>query len=353
MVIADSATLQTTYCERKTIDASNPQQGSLDSSFTALSLNTKNIQREDISATNELNSKIPSTLKDPRKLFVGGLPADITNDEFHLFFSQFGEVLDSVVMFDRETKRSRGFGFVTYVDPAVCDHLLSFGGRPHDEEKVEGSNSQKSVVRTGRLEMRGKLIEIKEAEPKSGNGTNRRFGGSTSIPGQNNRYPLVGTENILYGNRNFQFDVNAYVWPQNNGAPYGVMYDPAAAAATSYGYETTFPEYMPPMLYFSPPPTNTMSSPVTIHHPMPSIMSTEYQHQQGMSSGYRAVPNAHYFYPPSLPGYCDNSSNSYPLVGNTVSSDNNVTTPVESTSVMQPVAPGIPPRTTDSVKDSE
>lgn len=41
----------------------------------------------------------------------------MTNEEFRLFFEQFGALLDSVVMFDRETKNSRGFGFVTFVDP--------------------------------------------------------------------------------------------------------------------------------------------------------------------------------------------------------------------------------------------
>ena len=34
-----------------------------------------------------------------------------------MFFEQFGALLDSVVMFDRETKNSRGFGFVTFEDP--------------------------------------------------------------------------------------------------------------------------------------------------------------------------------------------------------------------------------------------
>mmetsp|Transcript_1535 Transcript_1535/g.3815 ORF Transcript_1535/g.3815 Transcript_1535/m.3815 type:complete len:164 (-) Transcript_1535:1-492(-) len=61
-------------------------------------------------------SKIPPTKKDSRKLFVGGLPPDVTQAEFKTFFAQFGELLDAVVMFDRESHRSRGFGFVTYVD---------------------------------------------------------------------------------------------------------------------------------------------------------------------------------------------------------------------------------------------
>jgi RNA recognition motif-containing protein len=38
----------------------------------------------------------------------------VSEAEFLQFFEQFGEVIDSVVMIDRVTKRSRGFGFVTF-----------------------------------------------------------------------------------------------------------------------------------------------------------------------------------------------------------------------------------------------
>jgi len=41
----------------------------------------------------------------------------VTDPEFKEFFSKFGELREAVVMFDRDTGRSRGFGFVTYVDP--------------------------------------------------------------------------------------------------------------------------------------------------------------------------------------------------------------------------------------------
>ena len=40
------------------------------------------------------------------------------SDELFLqFFQNYGEVVDSVVLSDRKTKRSRGFGFVTFADP--------------------------------------------------------------------------------------------------------------------------------------------------------------------------------------------------------------------------------------------
>ncbi|KIO30897.1 hypothetical protein M407DRAFT_241996 [Tulasnella calospora MUT 4182] len=48
------------------------------------------------------------------KVYVGGLSWNTTDDSLHQAFSEFGQVTDSIVMKDRETGRSRGFGFVTF-----------------------------------------------------------------------------------------------------------------------------------------------------------------------------------------------------------------------------------------------
>ena len=101
---------------------------------------------------------IPPTVKDGRKLFVGGLPTDITAAEFRAFFEQFGRLIDSVVMFDHETNRSRGFGFVSFEDPQVASMLLAQGN--------EGKPFSPGTQPSGYMEMRGKTIEIKPAEPK-------------------------------------------------------------------------------------------------------------------------------------------------------------------------------------------
>ncbi|KAL5822515.1 hypothetical protein ACOSQ4_020415 [Xanthoceras sorbifolium] len=58
------------------------------------------------------------------KLFVGGLSWDTTEDTFADYFSQYGEIVDSVVMVDRHSGRPRGFGFVTFVDLTVADQVL-------------------------------------------------------------------------------------------------------------------------------------------------------------------------------------------------------------------------------------
>lgn len=53
-----------------------------------------------------------------RKLFVGGLSWNTTDESLREAFSRFGEVVESKVVTDRETGRSRGFGFVSFRDEA-------------------------------------------------------------------------------------------------------------------------------------------------------------------------------------------------------------------------------------------
>lgn len=52
----------------------------------------------------------------PTKLFVGGLSYDTNSAGLRQAFEKFGEVADAVVITDRDTGRSRGFGFVTMAD---------------------------------------------------------------------------------------------------------------------------------------------------------------------------------------------------------------------------------------------
>lgn len=50
------------------------------------------------------------------KLFVGGLAWATTDESLKEAFSEYGEVTDAKVILDRNTGRSRGFGFVTFAE---------------------------------------------------------------------------------------------------------------------------------------------------------------------------------------------------------------------------------------------
>ena len=47
------------------------------------------------------------------KIFVGGLPYHTTDDSLRDFFKQFGDIDEAVVITDRQTSKSRGYGFVS------------------------------------------------------------------------------------------------------------------------------------------------------------------------------------------------------------------------------------------------
>ncbi|KIJ94346.1 hypothetical protein K443DRAFT_363334 [Laccaria amethystina LaAM-08-1] len=69
------------------------------------------------------------------KLFIGGLAGSVTSESMREFFSQFGKVIDSTVMLDCETGRSKGFGFVSFEDTNV-QPFLGFGNLEIDGKLV-------------------------------------------------------------------------------------------------------------------------------------------------------------------------------------------------------------------------
>jgi len=70
-----------------------------------------------------------------KKLYVGGLPYATTNDELRDAFAQCGEVEEAIILMDKMTGRSRGFGFVTMKNDDEADKAIDmwngkdFGGR--------------------------------------------------------------------------------------------------------------------------------------------------------------------------------------------------------------------------------
>ncbi|KAG0278956.1 hypothetical protein BGZ95_002683 [Linnemannia exigua] len=98
------------------------------------------------------------------KIFVGGIAANVTEEEFANYFSQFGHVLDATLMLDRASGRPRGFGFITF----------------ESDKGVDAALSRRDLM------LHDKPIEVKRAQPKhrdarggtgGGGGANQGFGG--------------------------------------------------------------------------------------------------------------------------------------------------------------------------------
>jgi len=253
------------------MDESNLRQGDLLKPVTRSASMPKTVK----SMPKSVQERVPPTRKDPRKLFVGGLPTDVTEEEFLLFFQQFGEVLDSVVMIDRETRRSRGFGFVTFAESQVAQSILAIGGG------VDG---------IGRLEMRGKVCEVKPAEPRGvvfnrnlRSQSNQKPQFMSSQP-QAHYFPSTnpGAHDTNYVDSGIQFPFwPAEVVPPVTGyAPIYYQNGPYHMPPTPTGYFVGPNTFMMPQDYPDPASTMQINAPTfsgghRMQMPTPSILNSE------------------------------------------------------------------------------
>ena len=79
---------------------------------------------------------------DKNKLFIGSLPWAINSDGLREIFAQYGEIVDVVVITDRDSGRSKGFGFVTFAKEEDAQKALEMDGR-----EVEGRTIVVNIAR--------------------------------------------------------------------------------------------------------------------------------------------------------------------------------------------------------------
>ncbi|KAF8109257.1 hypothetical protein N665_0099s0009 [Sinapis alba] len=152
-----------------------------------------------------------------KKIFVGGLPPTLTDEEFRQYFEVYGPVADVVIMHDQTTSRPRGFGFVSFDSEDAVDLVL-----------------QKNFH-----DLNGKQVEVKRALPKDANTgfAGRAMGG---VGGSGGYQGYGGNESSFEGRVEF----NRYMQPQNHGndvpsygsSGYGAGYGNGSNGAGFGGY---------------------------------------------------------------------------------------------------------------------
>lgn len=105
-----------------------------------------------------------------RKLFIGGLNYKSTEESLKSHFEQWGEIVDCVVMRDPHTRKSRGFGFITYkyahmVDDAQAARPHKIDGREVEPKRAvprEDSGKPEAQVTVNKLYVTGVTDDISE-----------------------------------------------------------------------------------------------------------------------------------------------------------------------------------------------
>ncbi|KAK8947574.1 Heterogeneous nuclear ribonucleoprotein 1 [Platanthera guangdongensis] len=145
-----------------------------------------------------------------KKIFVGGLPPTLSDMEFRKYFEAFGAVTDVVVMYDLNTQRPRGFGFISF----------------------DSEDSVDSVVQKQFHDVGGKEVEVKRALPKDANPSitaNRSTSGGSSLS-----YGGPSANSNSFDNR---VDSSRHMRTAANGAVYNT-YGSSGYSAAAYGYGT-------------------------------------------------------------------------------------------------------------------
>ena len=90
------------------------------------------------------------------KLYVGNLSFNTTNQDLNDLFTEIGQVQSSNVIEDRETGRSRGFGFV---------------------EMANQADGERAIAELNGKEVDGRELKVNEAKPQTTGGGRGNFGG--------------------------------------------------------------------------------------------------------------------------------------------------------------------------------
>ena len=118
-------------------------------------------------------------------MFVGGLHPSLTEESLRNYFIQFGKIEKVIIMKDKLTGRSRGFGFIIFKDKKTIDKILSFANCHF---------------------LYGKWIECKRAEPKINNNQQKNNLLTEDVIINNNKQL-----NIMKNSENYMFNFNEII----------------------------------------------------------------------------------------------------------------------------------------------
>ncbi|KAK1423508.1 hypothetical protein QVD17_18811 [Tagetes erecta] len=145
------------------------------------------------------------------KVFVGGLAWETNTETLHRYFQQFGQILEAVVITDKHTGRSKGYGFVTFRDAEAANRACA-----DPNPVIDGRRANCNLASLGRPQPPLPFGRPRPATPYVGSPQGGPFIGSSSyrppVPYNYQQFPYS-----LYGYPPYGPE---YVFPQVPYNPY-------------------------------------------------------------------------------------------------------------------------------------
>ncbi|XP_021801019.1 probable RNA-binding protein ARP1 isoform X1 [Prunus avium] len=213
------------------------------------------------------------------KVFVGGLAWETPTDEMRRYFEQFGEILEAVIIADKNTGKSKGYGFVTFRDSESARRACA-----NPNPVIDGRRANCNIASLGRP---------RPSPPRGRNQASSPYQGSAPQAAQSYARapplppPLPPPAPIIYP---------SYSYPTYTAADYGyhqqAMYNPQVQQQPQYyshqvyGSSPSSPmgtpyyyhgySFQSPRATFSTPPAHRMPAPSYLYYPTQMEPSSSY-----------------------------------------------------------------------------
>ncbi|XP_067123279.1 RNA-binding protein 24-B-like [Centruroides vittatus] len=178
------------------------------------------------------------------KIFVGGLPYHTTDKSLRQFFETFGDIEEAVVITDRQTGKSRGYGFVTMADREAAERAVKDANPIIDGRKANVNLAYLGAKPRGNVQ-NGFPFPVRAAYP-------------TVVPGQYGKLSPIPTDRKTFGG-------DATYWSEGTSN----LTWPCLASTLLLSAERLPPHYVYPSPYIPTPgllmPPHAPLSPATGH----------------------------------------------------------------------------------------
>lgn len=109
--------------------------------------------------------------KSKLRIFVGGIPKNYKDHNLNLYFSKFGRIASTKIIFGDNLKQSKGFGFVEFVNREAAEKVLEIGQHRNGKDKLdckpyEISLSKKAKIWNKKKVRKDKIIKVEEKNEK-------------------------------------------------------------------------------------------------------------------------------------------------------------------------------------------
>tara|TARA_A100001015_G_scaffold314165_1_gene423016 strand:- start:1460 stop:1735 length:276 start_codon:yes stop_codon:yes gene_type:complete len=85
-----------------------------------------------------------------KKIYVGNISFDTTEEDLRTEFSQYGDIEEVKIIIDHQTNRSKGFGFITFTTPEAMEASLEKNGEEVQGRKLRVNQAEERKPRTDR-----------------------------------------------------------------------------------------------------------------------------------------------------------------------------------------------------------